>query len=83
LRDGLELIMRQRLPDARVVHELVMGAREVRADVVAIAPNHIAAVEVKGAYDNVSRLMHQVGMFQLCVPRSGYAAPKSMPRTRD
>lgn len=68
LRDGLELILRQRLPEARVVHELVMGAREVRADVVAIAPAHIAAVEVKGAYDNVSRLMHQVGMFQLCVP---------------
>jgi hypothetical protein len=68
LRDGLELILRQRLPEARVVHELVMGAREVRADVVAIAPAHIAAVEVKGAYDNVTRLMHQVGMFQLCVP---------------
>ncbi len=68
LRDGLEAILRQRLPDARIVHELVMGAREVRADVVAIDAAHIAAVEVKGAYDNVSRLMHQVGMFQLCVP---------------
>ncbi|TQX91294.1 hypothetical protein EQW76_00715 [Rhizobium sp. rho-13.1] len=68
LRDGLEGILRQRLPDARIVHELVMGAREVRADVVAISPGHIAAVEVKGAYDNVSRLLHQVGMFQLCVP---------------
>lgn len=68
LRNGLETVMRDKHPGARVVHELVMGAREVRADVVAIAPNHIAAVEVKGAYDNVSRLMHQVGMFQLCVP---------------
>lgn len=68
LRNGLETVLRDRHPEARVVHELVMGAREVRADVVAVAPNHIAAVEVKGAYDNVSRLMHQVGMFQLCVP---------------
>jgi hypothetical protein len=68
LRNGLEGVLRDRHPDARVVHELVMGAREVRADVVAIGTGHIAAVEVKGAYDNVSRLMHQVGMFQLCVP---------------
>lgn len=68
LRNGLEGVLRDRHPEARIVHELVMGAREVRADVVAIAPSHIAAVEVKGAYDNVSRLMHQVGMFQLCVP---------------
>lgn len=68
LREGLELILRDRMPQARIVHELVMGAREVRADVVAIDTGHIAAVEVKGAYDNVSRLMHQVGMFQLCVP---------------
>lgn len=68
LRNGLESVLRGRHPEARIVHELVMGAREVRADVVAVAPSHIAAVEVKGAYDNVSRLMHQVGMFQLCVP---------------
>lgn len=68
LRNGLEGLLRERLPEARIVHELVMGAREVRADVVAIAPAHIAAVEVKGAYDSVTRLMHQVGMFQLCVP---------------
>jgi hypothetical protein len=68
LRNGLEGVLRDRHPESRIVHELVMGAREVRADVVAIAPAHIAAVEVKGAYDNTTRLMHQVGMFQLCVP---------------
>jgi hypothetical protein len=68
LRAGLEDVLRERHPGARIVHELVMGAREVRADVVAIDTGHIAAVEVKGAYDNMTCLMHQVGMFKLCVP---------------
>lgn len=68
LRNGIEALLRERYSGARIVHELVMGAREVRADVVAIDTNHMAAVEVKGSYDNVTRLMHQVGMFQLCVP---------------
>lgn len=49
-------------------HEMVMGARQVRADMVAIGASHIAAFEIKGAFDDTSRLMHQVGMYQLCVP---------------
>jgi hypothetical protein len=68
LRNGMEDLMRQRMPDARMCHEMVMGARAVRADLVAVATNHIAAVEVKGRYDDTSRLLHQVGMYQLCVP---------------
>jgi hypothetical protein len=68
LRELLEEFCRARWPDARIVHELVMGAGQVRADVAAIAPAHIAAFEIKGAYDNSVRLLHQVGMFQLCVP---------------
>lgn len=68
LRDGLESFCRQRWPDARIVHEIVMSEGKVRADVAAIAPSHIAAFEVKGAYDDTTRLLHQVGMFQLCVP---------------
>lgn len=68
LRGMLEAFCRERWPGARVVHELVMGGRQVRADVVAIDESHIAAFEVKGSYDDTTRLLHQVGMFQLCVP---------------
>lgn len=68
LRNALEAFCRDRWPNARIVHEMVMGARQVRADVVAIDVDHIAAVEVKGAYDDTTRLLHQVGMYQLSVP---------------
>ena len=68
LRDALELFCRTRWPSARVVHEIVMGEGRVRADVAAIDTAHIAAFEVKGQYDDTTRLLHQVGMYQLCVP---------------
>ena len=68
LRNALEAFCRERWPVARVVHEIVMGEGRVRADVAAIDTAHIAAFEVKGEYDNTTRLLHQVGMYQLCVP---------------
>jgi hypothetical protein len=68
LRNALETFCRERWPAARVVHEIVMGEGRVRADVAAIDTAHIAAFEVKGEYDNTTRLLHQVGMYQLCVP---------------
>lgn len=68
LRTALEALCRARWSDARVVHEIVMGEGRVRADVAAIAPAHIAAFEVKGSSDDTVRLLHQVGMYQLCVP---------------
>lgn len=68
LRAALEQFCRQRWPVARVVHEIVMGEGKTRADVAALSPAHIAAFEIKGAYDDTTRLMYQVGMFQLCVP---------------
>jgi hypothetical protein len=68
LRNKLESFCRERWPSARIVHELVMGEGRVRADVVALAPDYIAAFEVKGEYDETVRLLHQVGMYQLCVP---------------
>lgn len=68
LRNAVEAWCRDRWPDARVVHEMVMGAGRVRADVVALSPEHIVAIEVKGEYDDTTRLLHQVGMYQLCVP---------------
>jgi hypothetical protein len=68
LRRALEDFARQRWPAARLCHEMVMGERQVRADMVAIDAAHIAAFEVKGEYDSTIRLLHQVGMYQLCVP---------------
>ena len=61
LRNAMEDWLRARHCDARICHEMVMGEREVRADVVAIGPAHIAAVEIKGEWDGVTRLLHQVG----------------------
>ncbi|MBI1243798.1 MAG: hypothetical protein GC202_02240 [Alphaproteobacteria bacterium] len=68
LRNAMENVLRGRMPDARMCHEMVMGEGRVRADLVAVGTDHIVAVEVKGRYDDTSRLLHQVGMYQLCVP---------------
>jgi hypothetical protein len=75
LRNSLEAFCRQRWPNARICHEMMMGERRVRADVVAIDTNHIAAFEVKGEYDETVRLLHQVGMYQLCVPEVWMVVP--------
>ncbi len=75
LRTSLETFCRGRWPDARICHEMVMGEGRVRADVVAIDPAHIAAFEVKGEYDETTRLLHQVGMYQLCVPEVWMVVP--------
>jgi hypothetical protein len=68
IRDKLEEWCRARWPDARIVHELVMGRGAVRADLAAITPNHIVVFEIKGPYDDTSRLLHQIGMYRLATP---------------
>lgn len=75
LRNSLEAFCRGRWPEARICHEMVMGEGRVRADVVAIDHLHIAAFEVKGEYDDTTRLLHQVGMYQLCVPEVWMVVP--------
>ena len=75
LRDKAEALCRNRWPDARVVHEIVMGQGSVRADLAAISLDHIAAFEIKGESDNTTRLLHQVGMYQLCVPEVWMVVP--------
>lgn len=75
LRNSLEAFARQRWPEARICHEIVMGEGKVRADMVAIDPAYIAAFEVKGEYDDTTRLLHQVGMYQLCVPEVWMVVP--------
>lgn len=68
MRELLEAFCRERWAGARICHEMVMGEGKVRADVVAIDPAHMVAFEVKGAYDDTTRLLHQVGMYQLATP---------------
>ncbi|MEM1153091.1 MAG: hypothetical protein AAGI44_03065 [Pseudomonadota bacterium] len=68
LRQSMEDLFRERMPGARVVHEIVMGEGRARADMASIGTDTIEAVEVKGSHDDTTRLLHQVGMFQLCVP---------------
>lgn len=75
LRNELESFLRARRPNARICHEMVMGERKVRADVVAIDIAHIIACEVKGEWDDTTRLLHQVGMYQLCVPEVWMVVP--------
>jgi hypothetical protein len=75
LRNALETFCRERWPQARICHEMVMGEGRVRADVVAVDLAHIAAFEVKGEYDDTTRLLHQVGMYQLCVPEVWMVVP--------
>lgn len=68
LRDMVERWGRAKWPDARIVHELVMGRGEVRCDVALVTPNHIVAVEIKSSHDNVGRLLTQAGTYRLAVP---------------
>lgn len=76
LRNALEAFCRERWSAARICHEMVMGERKVRADVVAIDLAHIVAVEIKGQWDDTTRLLHQVGMYQLCVPEVWMVTPE-------
>jgi hypothetical protein len=77
IREAVEAWGRPRWPNARVVHELVMGRGAVRADVAFITPNHIAMVEIKSDRDDTDRLLHQAGMFRAAVPELWIASSHS------
>jgi hypothetical protein len=68
MRNGVEAFYRERCPDARIVHELVMSRGSVRADVCAVAPAHFVAAEIKSQYDSTDRLINQAAMFRLASP---------------
>jgi hypothetical protein len=80
LRNAMEEMLRARFPAARMCHEMVMGQRTVRADLVAVDAAHIVAVEVKGDMDDTTRLLHQVAMYQLCVPEVWMVVPEKHQR---
>lgn len=59
---------RARWPQARMVTELTVDRGTSRADVAFIGTDHLAVVEVKSSVDNTSRVLHQLGHFQLSSP---------------
>ena len=68
LRDLVDAWARQRWPQARQVHELVMDRGRVRADMVIVDQAHFVAVEIKSVNDYSERLLHQCAMFRLASP---------------
>ena len=74
MRVAVERWGREKWPDARVCHELVMDRGKVRADVAFVSPDHFAVVEIKSVSDIADRLLTQVGMFRLACPEVWIAA---------
>jgi len=68
MRAAVERWGRERWPEARQVHELVMNRGSVRADMAIIGTDHFVSVEIKSEYDSTERLMNQSGMFRLASP---------------
>lgn len=75
LRDMIERWGRAKWPEARCVHELVMGRGTVRADMAFVSPAHIAVIEIKSEYDDTNRLIVQAGTFRLAVPELWVISP--------
>lgn len=68
IRDAVEKWGRDRWPDARQVHELVVGRGQCRADMAFVCQDNIVGVEIKSGWDNTSRLMMQAAHFSLACP---------------
>lgn len=65
IRKAVEDWGRPLWPDARLVHELVVGRGQCRADMAFIQPAHLIGIEIKSGWDNSSRLMMQSAYFSL------------------
>lgn len=68
MRDALEQWARVKWPRARIVHELVVGRGDARADLAVIDVDHFVAIEIKSDSDSTTRLLHQAAMFRLVAP---------------
>lgn len=60
IRVKAEAWLRQRCPDARIIHELVLEQGGSRIDLAAVTPDMIVAVEIKSERDVLDRLKHQL-----------------------
>lgn len=68
IRKALDAWGRTRWPEARQVHELVVGDGASRADMAFVCPADLVAVEIKSAMDYGDRLFWQATMFSLAAP---------------
>lgn len=62
IRDYAADRLRGLLPEARIIHELVVGG--CRADLAAIEPERVTLVEIKSERDSLKRLPVQVRQFE-------------------
>lgn len=62
IRDYAADRLRQMMPDARIIHELVVGG--CRADLAAIQPQRVTLVEIKSEKDTLKRFPEQVRQFE-------------------
>ncbi|WP_421724765.1 hypothetical protein [Bauldia sp.] len=75
MRDVVERWGRQRWPDARVVHELVVA--EKRIDMAFVGRHELNGVEIKSSKDRLGRLDEQMAVFRRHIPMVWLAvAPK-------
>ena len=58
IRDKAVALLREALPDARIIHEFALGG--VRMDLAAVTPDTIVLVEIKSERDKLDRLPDQV-----------------------
>lgn len=61
MRDYAATRLRMMMPEARIIHELVVGG--CRADLAAIQPERVTLVEIKSRKDTLKRLEEQVRQF--------------------
>jgi hypothetical protein len=59
---------RRKYPEARQVHELVVGRGTSRCDVAFVEPANLIGVEIKSGYDHTTRLFDQSAIFSLAMP---------------
>lgn len=62
---------RPRWPDARLVHELVVGAS--RIDMAFVGPEYLVGIEIKSSRDTLDRLHDQHRVFSAMLPLTIYA----------
>lgn len=67
IRDYTAGRLREMLPDARIIHELVVGG--CRADLAAIEPERVTLIEIKSEKDTLGRLERQVTHFSRAAHR--------------
>ena len=61
IRDGVHDWLRVNVPEARVIHELVVGG--CRADLAAVERERVTLFEIKSSKDTLTRLPEQVRQF--------------------